>query len=196
MVQVKTEHYEGNKYDNKERFISYFNQKSLIFQSLPNKHSSVLEIGAGNGFLKNYLVAQGVNVKTLDFDQTLHPDYVGDVRNISAVVKDKFDVVVCFEVLEHIPFEDVEKTIMQLRDLTKGTLIISVPQVNIYATFWMKLSLLRPISLYLGIPAFFRRHKFDGQHHWELGAKGFRERRLKKIFSNLNLKLRKTYTDP
>ena len=196
MVQVKTEHYAGNEYDNKERFISYFNQKNLIFEALSVGDSTVLEIGAGNGFLKNYLLSNGINVKTFDFDETLKPDYVGDVRTISQVVKEKFDVVVCFEVLEHIPFEAVEETVAQLRDLTKKTLIISIPQTKLYAGFWFKMSLLRPVSLYLGIPAFFRQHKFDGQHHWELGARGFGENKLRQIFSNLNLKLTKTYTDP
>lgn len=196
MAQVKTEHYSGTDYDTKERFISYFNQKNLILNSLPAKDSSVLEIGVGNGFLRNYLIANKVNVKTFDFDKTLNPDYVGDVREISQIVKEKFDVVVCFEVLEHILFEDVEKTVAQLIDLTKRTIIISIPQAKVYGSFWMKMSLLPPISFYLGIPSLFRHHKFDGQHYWELGAKGFREKKLKKIFFSLNLRLSKVYTDP
>jgi hypothetical protein len=195
MTQVNTEHYAGDVYDNKERFISYFNQKNLIFESLKNNNSSVLEIGVGNGFLKNYLTANGINVKTFDFDSTLNPDYVGDVRDIENIVKEKFDVVVCFEVLEHIPFEDFERTIKQLKDVTKNTLIVSVPQTKLYVSLWMKMSLLRPLSIYLSIPAFFRKHKFDGQHYWELGATGFGERKLKTIFKKTGLNLMKIYTD-
>jgi 2-polyprenyl-3-methyl-5-hydroxy-6-metoxy-1,4-benzoquinol methylase len=195
--QVTVNHYKES-YDNKERFISYFNQKNLVLsliKKFPNpKDVKVLEIGKGNGFLDEYLRKNGVNIKTLDISPDLKPDIVGDILTINETLKDKFDIVVCFETLEHIKYEDAVKAVEEISKLTTKYFIMSVPQYNLYFSFWFKLPILQTIKYIFQIP-FPAKHTFDGQHYWELGKAGYsvsKVRVMLKRFFNLNYE----YTDP
>jgi len=101
-LQVDPGHYFNKSYDTKERFISYWHQINEIMELNPKK---VLEIGVGNGFVSKYLKERGVNVITLDIDERLKPDAVGSVLDIP-FSESSFDVVTCYEVLEHLPYEN------------------------------------------------------------------------------------------
>ena len=197
-IQVSKEHYSGDSYDTVSRFVSYFNQKELILKAVSERSSKtkILEIGKGNGFLFSYLKERGINIKTFDFADDLHPDYVGDVRQIAQIVKETFDVVACFEVLEHIPFSDLPRTINQLKQISSDKILISVPKTALYFSIWIKITLLHPISFLVSLPTFFRKHKFDGQHYWELGNRGSSNNCFLSLCKKEGLFLEKQFTDP
>jgi 2-polyprenyl-3-methyl-5-hydroxy-6-metoxy-1,4-benzoquinol methylase len=110
--QVKSNHYFNKSYDSKERFISYWHQVNEIVRLEPD---SVLEIGIGNGFVSKYLKEREVNITTLDFDPNLNPDKVGSVLDIP--FEDIFfEVVACYEVLEHLPFEILIKLLLEFTE--------------------------------------------------------------------------------
>ena len=110
-TQVNKEHYFNPNYDYVNKFISYFYQIDSISNLKDIK--SVLEVGIGNKTVSNYLKTNGFKVTTCDFDKSLKPDKVADVRNLP-FNKNQFDVVLCSEVLEHIPLKDVHKALSEL----------------------------------------------------------------------------------
>lgn len=195
--QVDRDHY-NESYDNKERFISYFNQKNIVLEILKKfpkgQNVKVLEIGKGNGFLDEYLKKQGVDIKTLDISEDLQPDIVGDVLTINQTLSEKFDIVICFETLEHIKFEDATKAIEEISKLTNKYFVMSVPQSNLYFSFWLKFPIFKSIKYILQFP-FPTKHVFDGQHYWELGKSGYSNSVVRNVL-NKYFKILKEYTDP
>ncbi|NOY35618.1 MAG: class I SAM-dependent methyltransferase, partial [bacterium] len=116
--QTGKQHYFEN-YDHKARWLSYYYQIREI-----KKGEKVLEIGIGNGTVADYLRKRS-SIVTMDIDKELNPDIVGDVLNIPFENKE-FDVVLCAEVLEHLPFEYFEKALKEIRRVGKRA-IISLP---------------------------------------------------------------------
>jgi SAM-dependent methyltransferase len=187
--QVSENHYKDNLYETPERFISYFNQQKTILDLVKklNKPSKILEIGKGTGILSWYLKNRGLEVKTFDLADDLSPDYVGDVREISKIISESFDIICAFEILEHIPYKDLDNVFQQFHDLSREYVVISVPQARLYFSFWFKLTKLIPFSAYISLP-FPVKHNFDGQHYWELGKAGFSKNSFKnklKIFFDI-----------
>lgn len=178
MVQIDSKEYFSSRYNDLKRFVSYFYQVDLTQKTSPKK---ILEIGIGNSIVSNYLKSKGYAVTTFDFDISLKPDVVGDIRTIEKHFKMKeFDTVVCFEVLEHIPLKEVEGVLKQLREITRKYLIISVPHTSLKASFGFKFPFMERKDFLISIP-YRQPHKFDGEHYWELGKKGFGLRKIRKI---------------
>jgi len=186
--QVDKEHYHST-YDSLERFVSYYNQKKLVLEAIEkiDSHKSnikILEIGRGTGFLSSYLKSFDLNIKTLDIAADLKPDYVGNLLNAESLPKEKFEIVCCFEVLEHIKFEDIGKALENLKRLNDGYVIISVPQIRLYSSIWIKLPLLKSKGFSISLP-FPLQHIFDGEHYWELGKKNYDRKKFKKLLQEL-----------
>lgn len=176
-VQVEKAHYDFAKYVSNDRWNSYYQQ---IIETLGCKDcKNVLYVGMGDGIVTDVLKKAGKNVKNLDFDKALKPDYVGSVTEIKKALKkdwNKFDVILCCQVLEHVPYSEFEKTVEQLAECAQKRLIISLPNAN------------RKVRLYLsGIKGthkklfLIKRHfkeNWDlekdgsGEHYWEIDAKG------------------------
>ena len=174
--QVNKDHYDFLKYVKKSRFMSYYYQIMYIYRIKPKK---ILEIGRGNDFLKNVLKDQ-FNYKTLDIDQELNPDYVGSVTKIP--LKDSsFDLVCCFQVLEHLSFNKFEEALKEIHRVSNRYVLISLPRSGIDFKLEIKLPLIKNVRLKFSIPKFFKRHKFDGQHYWEIGKKNYSINKIKKI---------------
>ncbi len=121
--QVTPEHYFDRSYDSKRRFISYWHQIDEIINLKPR---SILEIGVGNGLVSRYLKQRGFNITTLDVDPALGPDIVGSVVAIP-LSDNSFDVTACFEVLEHVPYEDFKKALRKFIASRPSTPTLSLP---------------------------------------------------------------------
>ena len=121
-------------YDDLFMFISYFYQIDLVRKLNPR---NILEIGVGNKTVSNYLKQNGFSVTTCDLNKRLKPDYVADIRNLP-FEDNCFDVILACEVLEHIPFKDIEIILKELRRITKKYVIISVPYISFYADFVLR----------------------------------------------------------
>ena len=105
--QVAADHYEQASYNTKERICSYWHQVDEI-RRLGAR--SVLEIGPGNGMVTDWLRRSGLEVTTLDMDPALGADVQAPATELP-FDDDAFDAVLCAQVLEHMPFDEVERAL-------------------------------------------------------------------------------------
>ncbi|HYU16703.1 MAG TPA: methyltransferase domain-containing protein [Candidatus Acidoferrum sp.] len=177
-VQVAPEHYDFERYDDLERWISYWYQIRAVMRLRPR---TVLEIGSGTGVVRSYLRNAGIQVQSVDIDESRKPDLVADVSDLDAALPTdlRFDAICAFQVLEHLPFDRFERCLDGLARHARHALI-SLPYrgERIRLSFW------------LGDRSFSIGHKFMmpwryrpcREHHWELG-RGFSARRITRIMA-------------
>lgn len=183
-IQVPKEQY-FKEYDDVTRFISYFYQIDLLRKLEPD---NVLEIGIGNKTVANYLKQNGTKVDTCDFDKDLEPDYVGDIRNLP-FQDSSYDVVMACEILEHIPWEDVETALSELRRISRRYALISIPYSTTGFELLLKFPLLKRIlgkpwlDIFLRISLSFLNMEFSGEHYWEMGRKNYPAKRIRSTLS-------------
>ena len=178
-------------YDTKERFCSYWHQIDEIIQLKPNK---VLEIGVGNGFVKRYLQDKGIDVTTLDIVYDLQPHVTGSVLYLP-FLDTSFDVVACYQVLEHLPYEHFPLALKELARVSSHHIIISLPDATTVYRVNIQLPRIRPIQKLIHHPlprANFQVYS-DGGHYWEIGKKLYPFRKITEDIEKCNLYIRKTY---
>jgi len=178
-------------YDDEDRFIAYWHQSRLVMDLKPR---TLLEVGKGNGFLSDYVRARGIETVTLDFDEKLTPTVVGSVLNLP-FKDDSFDDVVAFEVLEHIPYENFQTALNEMKRVAKNHVVISVldasrvflVNINIYgiSNKWFRL----PFPSHLRVGG----HLYDGQHYWEIGKTGYHLDKISKDIERSGLEIVKSY---
>jgi len=156
---------------------SYFEVPQLFSQALQIHHvrgmrpESVLEIGIGNGFTSSFLRLAGVPVTTADINPHLEPDVCGSIEALPALLAGRsFDVVVCCEVLEHMPLERLDDNLRVLRGLGRR-LFLTLPAYARWIGFggFLKLPWRSPrlVDLNVGLPK--STNLADGPHFWEVG---------------------------
>jgi len=179
-----------NNYDSKRRFCSYWHQ---IWEIVSLNPTEVLEIGIGSSLVSQYLKDNHVNVITLDIDRTLGPDVVGSILEIPFADR-SFEVVACYEVLEHLPYRDFPRALHEIYRLAKKYTIVSLPdstrvyRLDIQIPRFGELQKLIPLP-WLKAPV----HGFDGHHYWEIGKKGYPLRRVIREMERTGFELEKTY---
>lgn len=170
-LQVREGHYKKWKYTTLGRFISFFYQIDSVV-ALPNVQS-VLEIGPGSKLVSDELKKMGYAVTTCDFDVSVLPDVVSDVRSLP-FTEGQFDCVMACQVLEHIPFEDFKKVVGDLSRITKKYTIISLPNRTTGFEMILKFPFIQTlfkkkfIDLSLQLPVKFVGFEESGQHYWEI----------------------------
>jgi SAM-dependent methyltransferase len=123
-AQVPPEHY-GLRYDSAQRWVNYGMQVRTVLECCPR---TVLEVGIGNGTVTALLRGRGLEVTTLDIDERLRPDLIGSVHTLTNVVAPKsFDLVLCAEVLEHLPFELLPSCARELAAAAREHVVIGLP---------------------------------------------------------------------
>ena len=137
--QVEPSHYFKPSYDTKKRFISYWHQITELIQLKP---SSILEIGIGNSLVSNYLKQRGYNVTTMDIDPCLNPDIVASIDRIP-FTDESFDVVACFEVLEHLPYEKFTISLKELHRVSRRYVVLSLPDATLAYPLYIYIPKLR-----------------------------------------------------
>ncbi len=178
-----------------ERFQLYYNIIKTVLNLNINK---VLEIGIGQGIVSHVLKFNRLNVVKGDFDQLLSPDVACDIRELPFKQK-SFDLVLASEVLEHIPFADIEKALMNIAQLTKKYAVISVPFNEHHLSFHLNVKIMKylyfrgwlneflerkfPLYFYCGFSLKRRQFKFDGEHYWEIGYKNYSLKKIRSIFN-------------
>jgi hypothetical protein len=101
-----------------------------LLELLPDG-ARVLEIGARDGHITRRLADRFATVVALDIGELQIRDerisaIRGDLRSLNFTDR-SFDVVLCAEVLEHIPPRDLQRACDELARVTAGSLLIGVP---------------------------------------------------------------------
>lgn len=88
-----------------------------------------LEIGLGNGILTQLLTAREKTVVTVDVNLNLCPDISGALPDLPFSNK-SFEVSLCYEVLEHLPFDLFEQCLIDIARVTREYVVISIPDAT------------------------------------------------------------------
>lgn len=180
--------YFADSYFELTQLLSLAHQVHGVYQMRP---TSILEIGIGNGFVSDFFRKSGISVKTADINAALKPDIIAPLQELPQHMDgQRADVVVCCEVLEHIPLEELPRNIAALRALG-DRLFLTLP--NYRKTFGLA-GLLRipklkakPWSFTIDFPG---RKRLPPEHFWEVGHSPASSnssilRELKKHYNNV-----------
>ncbi len=126
--ELKRDFYFNHFYFQFPALSSLCDQISAVYAESP---TNILEIGKGNGFVSDFLSKAGFSVTTFDINERLEPDVVGSVTELaSCFPHDSFDLVLCAEVLEHIPFDSFETAVTQIAAVSKRRVILTLPRAQ------------------------------------------------------------------
>lgn len=183
-------HYLKESYDTKERFISYWHQINEISKLRPDK---VLEAGIGNGFVTRYLKRKGLNISTLDIEQELRPDIIGSVSSMP-FVRNAFDVVACFQVLEHLPYGEFTRALREFHRISKKHVVLSLPDHTPVYRFNIELPRMKPIKKLIPHPCPRpSHHEYDGDHYWIIGKSNYSLTRIKQDILQTGFRIIKSF---
>ncbi len=162
-------HY-GWTYVGGARAFSYAHQLDTLVALQPE---SVVEIGPGPGVVTAAMRAIGVDVTTVDVQAELNPDVVASVLDLP-FEDDAFDVSMCCQVLEHIPFDDFERAAKELRRVARKGMVISLPDCSSHYEISTRLPKVgwrsRSISRRRPPSEKYKASALEkAGHHWEIG---------------------------
>jgi len=178
-VQVDKELYLNSDYMSVARFLSY--REQVLSVMAVNGVNSVLEIGKGNGITSSLLRNFEKKIKTLDFDADLNPDIIGSILDTKSISNEKYDAVLCFQVLEHLEYKNFSLALKNMKKMSSKYVFISLP----YAGYGVRLQAYlsrcgeRSLSFVFRVPMFWKKHVFNGEHYWEPGKRYFSRRTIR-----------------
>lgn len=189
-IQVPSEHYDFLRYVDKRRWTSFYHQIQEIFAF---KCQSILEVGVGTGILGVLLKHFGIHYDSIDIDAGRKPTYVGSVLKIP-LADSSYDIVVCFQVLEHIRYQDFVPALRELSRVTRGPIILSLPDAGRAWSYKLYIPILGSIKFLVELPRIkLPKHIWDGQHYWEINTKDYTLKRILGDIEKAGLKTMKTY---
>jgi hypothetical protein len=177
-----------------KHFSSYYVQLREILGLPKSEVESILEIGPGQGILKSLLLNYPYRLTTLDISDNNAPDIVCDI--LHCPIKEKtFDLVMCFQVLEHIPYSHFSKIISLMASIARSYVFISIPYQRNTISFRMTLTLVNRyisrlsgsynLTLPIHVPqrdisekALAKREDKQNPHYWEAGRRSFPIKRI------------------
>lgn len=173
--QVDKSAYQFERYCGEDRFFSYHNQLKEIFSLKPK---SMLEVGVGDHVVANYIKQNSdISYTSVDIADDVGADVIGSVTNLPFADK-SFDLVCAFEVLEHLPFEQFETALTEMKRVAAKDVLISVPHFGPPIKLLWKIPFLPEMRAAFKIP-FPQKHEFNGQHYWEIGKDGYPTRLIR-----------------
>lgn len=189
-IREDPDHYFGKSYDSKARFCSYWHQINEIISLYPD---SVLEVGIGNGFVSNYLKRRQINVVTIDIAKRLNPDVIGSVLCLP-FADNSFEVVACFEVLEHLPYEDFSLALSELNRVSSSHVVLSLPDLSSVYRIYIHIPKLRELRFLIPFPVPKRlRPSLNIDHYWNIGTSGYPLRKITDEIKNAGFTIDRNY---
>ncbi|MDI6602617.1 MAG: methyltransferase domain-containing protein [Patescibacteria group bacterium] len=176
----------------------------IIKEVIEFNPKNILEIGAGSEVVKNCLKNFVEDYKVMDVNQKLNPDILSDLRELKPELKEKFDCLICAEVLEHMPFDDLEKNLRNISQYLRkaGKALVTTPHREKRIAIISPLSHQKPLMICLppGIHTpkgyyyrWLKRKKItkDPHHCWEIGMDGIKKNDVEKIIKKVGFDIEK-----
>ena len=158
--------------------------------------ANVFEIGIGPNLVSAFLTQQNISVVTMDRDILLKPQLSGTVLQLPLKER-SFDTVMCCQVLEHLPFQEFNNCLKELRRITKKKLILSLPDRTPALSLLVRMPNLIFWDFMLIFPWAIRKHINDIKRHcWEIGERGYPYKRLIKEIASAGFSVDRTYRVP
>lgn len=190
---------------NLHRWSSYWYQISLLSNIVntlgEGKKINVLEIGVEKKITNVCLTwlfetyGADVAISTLDINSNLKPDVVGDVR-ILPFKSHSFDIILAFEVLEHLPFANAVSSLKEIKRVTKNYIVLSLPHASVEFSLAVKLPRIPLKKHFFHFCDFPLPWRGNGVHCWEIGVSGYPLRKIKSVFKELNLTIINEFRNP
>jgi len=99
--------------------LNWLRYAAIVKELTNQKPQSVLEAGPGEGVIKSVMMNFVENYDTIDVNPKLSPTYQGDIRSLKSELREKYDCVIAADILEHIPFADLEKALKNFHSYLK-----------------------------------------------------------------------------
>ena len=181
-----------------DRWVSYFYQIKLLLNIPGVENKKILEIGIGGKIICQIVKRYNLDISTCDINEKLLPDCVADAEKLP--YKDNsFGVIMCYEVLEHLPLTKLKYVLKELSRVTSSYVIISLP----YSGFCFSGYFKPPFSegFVFRIPALFRRpeslvSRYNLSHHWALGEAGASIRAIRRLMGGAGFEIIKEIVPP
>lgn len=189
LKQVSKEHYLFLDYVDDRRWNSYFIQIKEISKSLIIGGGEILLVGIGDGIVPYLLkkIMPNSIVTTVDYDEDLAPDICCDIRELSKFVSERYDIIMCCQVLEHLKFEEIDKVMVEFTKclVQNGKLILSLPDSGIPCAIRVILPKLHIRNYVRKWCRWYRKEfEFNGEHYWEVNsAWKYRDKKIREIIS-------------
>ncbi len=180
--------YFASDYEDKNRWMSYWHQIKEVSDFQPE---NVLIVGKGSGLVPEYLKLSGIKTVTLDIDESLNPDVIASVLKMPFSANE-FDAVLCAQVLEHLPYGDFSQALSEIKRVVKKGAVISLPHFGPAVRFLFKLPFFPEIKFMVKLP-YPKKHRFKGEHYWEIGKREYSVRKIKRDIEKSGLKIVKDY---
>ena len=171
-----------------EHWIFYWYQQKIMEHFInPERSETILELGVGSEFTANYCRSKGFKVTTLDIDEEKKPDILANVVEYN--FEKRYDHLMAFEILEHLPYEEAIKIIKKIPTCIKKYAFISLPRnERTLLDFELKLPLLKKIKVEWKVKA---RNIFTETHHWELDYKEYTIKKIEETFIDSGLQIKR-----
>ena len=183
---------------------SWYRYYFIIKEVIEFKPQNILEIGAGNEVVKNCLLKVAKDYKVMDINSKLKPDILSDLREFRPELKEKFDCVICAEVLEHMPFEDLEKNLTNIYNylIGEGKAMITIPHRRARVMIITPLSYQKPLIVTLPswlksspksfYQQFIKKRIWKDPHHcWEIGDGKIRKNDIEFVMKKSGFEIEK-----
>jgi predicted SAM-dependent methyltransferase len=192
MKQVDKSHYDFERYHSPYRFTSYFYQLQAIRELLPD---NVLEIGVGDHTFQTLAKQHGINAYGMDLDPELSPSLCASATQIP-LFDASIDAIAAFQVLEHLPYNQLPTIAGEMHRVCRKGVAISLPEFG-NASLVLNIPMVRHIAIPIArCSPIHPEHRFDGEHHWEIGKRGFPLNRIIATFRESGLACKKTWINP
>jgi ubiquinone/menaquinone biosynthesis C-methylase UbiE len=155
---------------------------------------SFLNVGSANFILKQLLEKQNRSVLDLDIDFLTKPDIIGALPFLPFPDK-SLDVVMCFQMLEHLPFNNLGSCIKEIKRIAKEYILLSLPdrtrsksQIAMYFIYRI-----------LKHPLYWRKYQLIPifkEHFWEIGHSNITEDTLLCVIRKEGLEVVKHFRNP
>ncbi|MEW6417130.1 MAG: methyltransferase type 11 [Nitrospirota bacterium] len=167
-----------------KRWHAYWTQINYVYKT---KAKKILEIGPGRRVVTDYLIKAGLDISSCDIDPKIKADYHCNLEDIPLEMS--YELVFCCEVLEHMPYEKFYPSLKKIYSLTTKYALISLPQRH--HLFYFKIIIMnRTLFEFKWIkPIFRKKHIWDGQHYWEVNAKGYSENKIRDDIERVGFKI-------